>query len=117
LLGGEYGGAATYVAEHAPVGQRGYWTGFKLLQRWVYSSLYGNSCYKNILTPEQFDEWGWRVPFWLSIVMVGVSYLIRKNMDESPVSQKLKAKKNKYKSFERKFWKSLQYEICIIGFI
>jgi hypothetical protein len=40
-----------------------------------------------------------------------------KNMDESPVSPKLKAKKNKYKSFERKFWKSLQYEICIIGFI
>jgi hypothetical protein len=33
---------------------------------------------RNILTPEQFDEWGWRVPFWLSIVMVGVSYLIRK---------------------------------------
>jgi MFS family permease len=40
---------------------------------------------RSILTPEQFDLWGWRVPFWISIVMVGVSYLIRKNMDESPV--------------------------------
>jgi MFS family permease len=39
---------------------------------------------RNILSPEQFDEWGWRVPFWVSIIMVGVSYLIRKNMDESP---------------------------------
>jgi MFS family permease len=39
---------------------------------------------RNILSPEQFDEWGWRVPFWVSIIM-GVSYLIRKNMDESPV--------------------------------
>jgi MFS family permease len=38
---------------------------------------------RNILSPEQFDEWGWRVPFWVSIIMVGVSYLIRKNMDES----------------------------------
>jgi hypothetical protein len=44
---------------------------------------------RNISNTKQFDEWGWRVPFWLSIVMVGVSYLIRKNMDESPV---LKAK-------------------------
>jgi MFS family permease len=74
----------------------------------------GNSCY-NILTPEQFDEWGWRVPFWLSIVMVGVSYLIRKTWMNHLFSPKLKAKENKYKSFERKFWKSLQYEICIIA--
>jgi MFS family permease len=46
---------------------------------------------KNVLTPEQFDDWGWRVPFWVSIVMVFVSYLIRKNMDESPVFAKAKS--------------------------
>jgi MFS family permease len=68
-----------------PVGQRGYWTS------WIQTTTVGLFISlmvilaTNILTPEQFDEWGWRVPFWLSIVMVGVSYLIRKNMDESPV--------------------------------
>jgi MFS family permease len=49
---------------------------------------------RNVLTPEQFDEWGWRVPFWVSIVMVGISYLIRKNMDESPVFAKAKSEGN-----------------------
>jgi hypothetical protein len=51
------------------------------------------TCTRNILTPEQFDEWGWRVPFWLSIVMVGVSYLIRKNMDESFLPKQKRRKK------------------------
>jgi MFS family permease len=46
---------------------------------------------RNLLTPEQFDSWGWRVPFWVSIIMVAVSYLIRKNMHESPVFAKAKA--------------------------
>jgi MFS family permease len=46
---------------------------------------------RNALTPEEFDAWGWRVPFWMSIVMVGVSYLIRKNMEESPVFAKAKS--------------------------
>jgi MFS family permease len=49
---------------------------------------------RSIPTPEQFDLWGWRVPFWISIVMVGVSYLIRKNMDESPVFAKAKSEGN-----------------------
>lgn len=92
-LGGEYGGAATYVAEHAPVGQRGYWTSWIQTTATVglFISLMVILATRNILTPEQFDEWGWRVPFWLSIVMVGVSYLIRKNMDESPVFAKAKS--------------------------
>ena len=92
-LGGEYGGAATYVAEHAPVGQRGYWTSWIQTTATVglFISLMVILATRNILTPEQFDEWGWRVPFWVSIVMVGVSYLILKNMDESPVFAKAKA--------------------------
>jgi MFS family permease len=92
-LGGEYGGAATYVAEHAPVGQRGYWTSWIQTTATVglFISLMVILATRNILTPEQFDEWGWRVPFWVSIVMVGVSYLIRKNMDESPVFAKAKS--------------------------
>jgi len=92
-LGGEYGGAATYVAEHAPVGQRGYWTSWIQTTATVglFISLMVILATRNVLTPEQFDLWGWRVPFWVSIIMVGVSYLIRKNMDESPVFAKAKS--------------------------
>ncbi|MFV8345984.1 MFS transporter [Flavobacterium sp. ZB4P13] len=92
-LGGEYGGAATYVAEHAPVGQRGYWTSWIQTTATVglFISLMVILATRNILTPEQFDAWGWRIPFWVSIIMVGVSYLIRKNMDESPVFAKAKS--------------------------
>ncbi|PIF32526.1 putative MFS family arabinose efflux permease [Flavobacterium sp. 9] len=91
-LGGEYGGAATYVAEHAPVGQKGYWTSWIQTTATVglFISLMVILATKNILSAEAFDSWGWRVPFWVSIAMVGVSYLIRKNMDESPVFAKAK---------------------------
>ena len=91
-LGGEYGGAATYVAEHAPIGQRGYWTSWIQTTATVglFISLMVILATKNVLSAEDFDTWGWRVPFWVSIVMVGVSYLIRKNMDESPEFAKAK---------------------------
>jgi MFS family permease len=58
---------------------------------------------RNILSPEQFDEWGWRVPFWVSIVMVGVSYLIRKNMDESPVLQSKMQKEKQVQTTKESF--------------
>lgn len=92
-LGGEYGGAATYVAEHAPKGQRGYFTSWIQTTATVglFVSLMVILLTRNILTEAQFDAWGWRVPFWVSIVMVFVSYLIRKKMDESPVFAKAKA--------------------------
>lgn len=91
-LGGEYGGAATYVAEHAPANQKGYWTSWIQTTATVglFISLMVILATKNILSAEDFDLWGWRVPFWVSIAMVGVSYLIRKNMDESPVFAKAK---------------------------
>ena len=92
-LGGEYGGAATYVAEHAPIGERGYWTSWIQTTATVglFISLMVILATRNLLTPEQFDEWGWRVPFWVSIIMVFVSYLIRTNMEESPVFAKAKS--------------------------
>lgn len=92
-LGGEYGGAATYVAEHAPIGQRGYWTAWIQTTATIglFISLMVILATKNILTPAQFDDWGWRVPFWVSIIMVFVSYLIRTNMEESPVFAKAKS--------------------------
>lgn len=92
-LGGEYGGAATYVAEYSPKGERGYWTS------WIQTtatfglliSLMVILATRYILSEQQFDDWGWRVPFILSIFMVYVSYLIRKNMDESPEFKQAKA--------------------------
>ncbi|CAM3616777.1 Major facilitator superfamily (MFS) permease [Flavobacterium saliperosum S13] len=92
-LGGEYGGAATYVAEHAPKGEKGYWTSWIQTTATVglFISLMVILITKNLLSKEAFDEWGWRVPFWVSILMVFVSYLIRKNMDESPVFAKAKS--------------------------
>ncbi|MFV0174542.1 MHS family MFS transporter [Empedobacter falsenii] len=91
-LGGEYGGAATYVAEHAPDGQRGYWTSWIQTTATIglFVSLLVILLTKSVLSEEQFDLWGWRVPFVLSIFMVYVSYIIRKNMDESPAFKKAK---------------------------
>lgn len=92
-LGGEYGGAATYVAEHAPLGQRGYWTSWiqTTATFGLFISLVVILVTKNLLTEDQFDNWGWRVPFLLSLFMVYVSYLIRKKMKESPEFSKAKA--------------------------
>lgn len=92
-LGGEYGGAATYVAEHAPLGQRGYWTSWiqTTATFGLFISLVVILLTKGFLSESQFDTWGWRVPFLLSLVMVYVSYLIRKKMKESPEFSKAKA--------------------------
>ncbi|WP_437920927.1 MFS transporter [Sphingobacterium sp. LRF_L2] len=92
-LGGEYGGAATYVAEHSPEGQRGYWTSWiqTTATFGLFISLVVILLTRLLLTEQQFDTWGWRVPFVLSILMVYVSYLIRKNMDESPEFAKAKS--------------------------
>ncbi|AQG78992.1 MFS transporter [Spirosoma montaniterrae] len=92
-LGGEYGGAATYVAEHAPVHQRGYWTSWiqTTATAGLFVSLLVIMGTRLALSKEAFDDWGWRVPFWASVFMVGVSYLIRRNMSESPLFAKAKA--------------------------
>ncbi|MCE2790369.1 MAG: MHS family MFS transporter [Saprospiraceae bacterium] len=85
-LGGEYGGAATYVAEHSPDGKRGYWTSWiqTTATLGLFLSLIVIMLTKISMTEEAFSDWGWRIPFWLSILMVGISYLIRRNMSESP---------------------------------
>ena len=91
-LGGEYGGAATYVAEYAEHNRRGYWTAWIQTTATVglFVSLIVILVTKQSLTAEEFDNWGWRVPFWISILMVGVSYVIRRNMKESPLFAKAK---------------------------
>ena len=92
-LGGEYGGAATYVAEHSPKGQRGYWTSWiqTTATFGLFISLIVILLTRTLMDENQFDSWGWRVPFLLSLFMVYVSYLIRKNMDESPEFKKAKS--------------------------
>lgn len=86
-LGGEYGGAATYVAEYAQPHRRGYWTSWIQTTATVglFVSLAVILITKTTLTKEEFSSWGWRIPFWISILMVGVSYVIRRNMKESPL--------------------------------
>ncbi len=98
-LGGEYGGAATYVAEHAPPGKRGYSTswiqttatlglflslGVILVTRHLLDS-------DPVASVRKFNDWGWRIPFLVSIVLVVVSIYIRLKMEESPLFKKLKA--------------------------
>jgi MFS family permease len=92
-LGGEYGGAATYVAEHAPAHRRGFWTSWiqTTATAGLFISIIVIMLAKRIVGEEVFADWGWRIPFWVSILMIGVSYLIRKNMDESPVFAQVKA--------------------------
>ncbi|QHS63580.1 MFS transporter [Chitinophaga agri] len=92
-LGGEYGGAATYVAEHSPHDQRGYYTSFiqTTATLGLFVSLAVILITRSSLTPEDFNAWGWRIPFWLSIFLVLMSYYIRIRLKESPLFVQLKA--------------------------
>lgn len=94
-LGGEYGGAATYVAEHAPQGKRGYYTSWiqTTATLGLFVALGIIMLVKLNMSDEAFNsEWGgWRYPFWISILLVGVSVYIRLRMSESPIFSKLKA--------------------------
>jgi MFS family permease len=91
-LGGEYGGAATYVAEHAPQNRRGYYTSWIQTTATVglFLSLIVVLVLRLWLTAAQFAEWGWRVPFLLSILLLGVSIWIRLQLQESPAFQRIK---------------------------
>lgn len=91
-LGGEYGGAAIYVAEHAPANRRGEYTswiqvavvvGFLLCLFVVLAT-------RSILSPQQFEAWGWRIPFLISIVLLFISVYMRMKLAESPVFQAMK---------------------------
>jgi MFS family permease len=92
-LGGEYGGAAVYVAEHSPDHQRGYYTSFiqTTATLGLFCSLLVILGCKSLLGTAVFDDWGWRVPFLLSLVLVAGSYYIRTRMQESPVFVEMKA--------------------------
>ncbi len=92
-LGGEYGGAATYVAEHSPTHRRGYYTSFiqTTATLGLFVSLGVILLVRQNLGELRFAEWGWRIPFLLSIILVITSYYIRIRMKESPLFAKAKA--------------------------
>jgi len=91
-LGGEYGGAATYVAEHAPPGKRGLYTSFIQITATfgLFLSLIVILLCRNFTGPD-FDTWGWRIPFWVSFFLLLISVYIRLQLQESPLFQQMKA--------------------------
>jgi MFS family permease len=117
-LGGEYGGAATYVAEHSPANRRGFMTSWIQTTATVglFTSLLVIMATRNILTPQEFNDWGWRVPFWVSIFMVLVSYLIRKNMEESPIFAKAKSSgKTSSQPLKDSFGNKLNFKFVLLA--
>jgi MFS family permease len=118
-LGGEYGGAATYVAEHAPQGKRGLYTSWiqTTATLGLFLSLMVILGVRTVVGEEAFADWGWRVPFLLSIVLLGVSVWIRLSLNESPVFQKMKEEGKQSKaplteSFGQ--WKNLKIVILAL---
>ncbi|MBK6814399.1 MAG: MHS family MFS transporter [Saprospiraceae bacterium] len=95
-LGGEYGGAATYVAEHAPPDKRGFYTSWiqTTATLGLFLSLGVIIWTRWALGTEAFNDWGWRIPFLVSILLVGISIYIRMKMNESPAFAKLKEEGN-----------------------
>ncbi|HEX8445258.1 MAG TPA: MFS transporter [Sphingomonas sp.] len=91
-LGGEYGGAATYVAEHAPATKRGLFTSFiqTTATLGLFAALLVVIGVRTLVGEAAFAEWGWRVPFLISILLLGVSMWIRLQLAESPMFQKMK---------------------------
>ena len=92
-LGGEYGGAAVYVAEHSPAGKRGFYTSFiqaSVVGGFVLSLIVVLGC-KAVMSDALWEAWGWRVPFLLSLILLAVSLWMRLKLSESPVFRAMKA--------------------------
>ena len=118
-LGGEYGGAATYVAEHAPKGKRGYFTSWiqTTATLGLFLSLLVILACRTLLGTEAFETWGWRIPFLVSILLLIVSVYIRLQLSESPVFLKMKEEGKSSKaplteSFAR--WENLKIVIMAL---
>jgi len=120
-LGGEYGGAATYVAEHAPHGKRGAYTSWiqTTATLGLFLSLMVILGTRTAIGEEAFADWGWRVPFIVSILLLAVSVYIRLSMNESPAFAKMKAEGKTSKApLSESFgeWKNLKIVIlALIG--
>jgi MFS family permease len=118
-LGGEYGGAATYVAEHAPMGKRGAYTAWiqTTATLGLFLSLMVILGTRTVIGEEAFADWGWRVPFLVSIVMLAISVYIRLQMNESPAFVKMKSEGKTSKApLSESFgqWKNLKIVILAL---
>ena len=122
-LGGEYGGAATYVAEHAPMGRRGAYTSWiqTTATLGLFLSLMVILGTRTAIGEAEFAEWGWRVPFLVSILLLAISVWIRLSMSESPAFQKMKAEGKTSKApLSESFgqWKNLKIVIlALVGLV
>jgi MFS family permease len=122
-LGGEYGGAATYVAEHAPHGKRGEYTAWiqTTATLGLFLSLMVILGTRTAIGEEAFADWGWRVPFLVSVIMLGISVYIRLSMNESPAFQKMKSEGKTSKApLSESFgqWKNLKIVIlALVGLV
>jgi len=122
-LGGEYGGAATYVAEHAPHGRRGAYTSWiqTTATLGLFLSLMVILGTRTIIGEAEFADWGWRVPFLVSILLLAISVWIRLSMSESPAFQKMKAEGKTSKApLSESFgqWKNLKLVIlALVGLV
>ena len=118
-LGGEYGGAAIYVAEHAPAHRRGYFTSWIQTTATVglMLSLLVILGVRTYVGEESFAAWGWRVPFLLSVVLLAISFYIRLSMNESPAFKKMKAQGRTSKApLKEAFgkWRNLKWVILAL---
>jgi MFS family permease len=122
-LGGEYGGAATYVAEHAPHGRRGAYTAWiqTTATLGLFLSLLVILGTRTVIGEDAFQEWGWRVPFIVSIALLAISVWIRLSMNESPAFKKMKAEGKTSKApLSESFgqWKNLKIVIlALVGLV
>ena len=118
-LGGEYGGAATYVAEHSPHGKRGAYTAWiqTTATMGLFLSLLVILGVRTSMGEAAFGDWGWRIPFLVSILLLGISVWIRLSMNESPAFQKMKAEGRTSKApLKESFgeWKNLKIVILAL---
>ncbi|HIV73184.1 MAG TPA: MHS family MFS transporter [Candidatus Aquabacterium excrementipullorum] len=122
-LGGEYGGAATYVAEHAPHGKRGAYTAWiqTTATMGLFLSLLVILGTRTLVGEEAFADWGWRIPFVVSVLLLGISVWIRMSMNESPAFKKMKAEGKTSKApLSESFgqWKNLKIVIlALVGLV
>ena len=118
-LGGEYGGAATYVAEHAPPGKRGYYTSWIQTTATLgfFLSLAVILACRSASAMRHFREWGWRVPFLFSVVLLVVSVYIRLKLHESPVFAEIKAQGRLPRAAVREFRPVAESAIVLLALL
>ncbi len=119
-LGGEYGGAAIYVAEHAPPGRRGFYTSWiqTTATLGLFMALLLILGIRTWMGEEAFGDWGWRVPFLLSIILLAVSIWIRLQLNESPVFQRMKEEgKNSKRPLSEAFGQWSNAKIALLALL